>query len=318
MEQFKKFLINERKRNGEKLMPSTLERYCDYIEPHFDNLEKLLSVKEFNGIKIKTISEEIINYMNRYLKTSCNNILYSVFVLYLAYHDIDTSSRSGPHRELKKPKHYANSSNSIKFLQSKVLSREELRKLLTETTDDVMKYCFCGLYDTAARREEFLNIKFKDIKLMNPNTEEGKKEIDNGIYAKIRILGKGGKYRVVYLQRTSVSLLIKLFGTNWNPEDYVITFHKKNGEPTKNQDERLWSECVKISDEILGRKIHPHCFRHTRLTHMADKGATAPQLMAYAGHTEIKMVMVYVEISTTTAHKGFIENAFDIFEADVS
>jgi len=47
----------------------------------------------------------------------------------------------------------------------------------------------------------------------------------------------------------------------------------------------------------LNPTIYPHLFRHTRLTRLAEKGATAAQLMTWAGWKNIKMAATYVQRS---------------------
>jgi len=53
----------------------------------------------------------------------------------------------------------------------------------------------------------------------------------------------------------------------------------------------------------LNPKVSPHVFRHTRLTKLALRGATGPDLMDWAGWTDIRPAAKYLHAAGKLAEK---------------
>jgi len=84
--------------------------------------------------------------------------------------------------------------------------------------------------------------------------------------------------------------------------DIVLEWNSK-----RNPGERVWvlssnmnSARVIAHRQIkrLNNRVYPHLFRHTRLTRLAEKGATPLQLQIWAGWKSISPADVYVRRST--------------------
>lgn len=295
--EFAKFLKKNRKKNGEKFLPSTIERYVDNINPYIPKLEKLLErSNKSNEFK------PIIEYMNEEVKKRRSIVLFSAFKNYLFYKGIDKEKNEDVFKKLNPPPVNANAFNSKRFIQSKVLSREELKQIYYHTTDDFKRLIYSVLYDTACRRDELLSIRHKDIYINDP--EKDKEDIESGVHGYLTVRGKGDKTRKVYLSKLSVDLYKKIF-TDPDEDERVFIIRKNNGEPYKSQAQGLYSMIVKDGGESLNRHIHPHCWRHTRLTHLADEGADLLGIRAYAGHEDVATSQIYVEISSYIGKRVF-------------
>jgi integrase len=233
MEDFKLFLDKHLKKNGDKLLPTTKERYTEWIKRFKTELDA---------------SENVIETMNKYIKQG-NIVMYASFVMYLKYKGFTRQELVN----LERPPPQATFLTSVRKLQEQTLSRAEL-KILMETTKDLeLRLIFSMLYDTAARRHEFMNIRFSHI--------EPIKEPKDNIYAKVRIMGKGHKAREVYLGKVSFELL-KEYAKGKKKRDYVIRFIQPDGKEYKSQDHQLWKVTQKHCKPILGRNFHCHMFRH--------------------------------------------------------
>lgn len=287
------FLKNVRKKNSDKLLPSTIERYCEFLNRHIDNIHK------FNDF------ESLLNYMNFQVKQSRSIVLYSAFRNYLKCIDIEEEDVLNL---LKTPQHNISALTSKRFLQSKVLSKEELKMIFSYTHNEMNKLLISMLYDTACRRDEIMKVRVCDIII---RTEE--KDINNGIFASLKVTGKGMKKREVYLSNTTMELYKNYINNNGiKDKDKVFVFRKKDGSVCLCQNDMLYKRMRKIGKQILQRHLHPHMFRHTKITHMADEGADILSLAAYAGHEKPSTTQIYVEISSHRAYYAFAEYSKDI------
>lgn len=288
---YAKFLHKSRKKNGDKLLPSTIERYVETINPYMDKL-----VEKSNS------QQDLINFINLTTKKSTNAVLYSAMKNYLLFLGYDKYDDEELFNKLKKPQIAANAFSSKRFIQSKVVSRYELRRLFESCEDDKEKLIFSLLYDTACRRNELMKIKFGDIEQKNPTKDS--EDIKNGIFADVLLHGKGGKTRTVYLSKLSIDLINKLH-QDQDETKYIVRLYKPNGELYASQTQSLYDFIVKKTEHTLNRHIHPHCFRHTKLTHLADEGADILGIQAYAGHEDITTSKIYIQISSFVGRRTF-------------
>ena len=177
-------------------------------------------------------------------------------------------------------------SNKTK-LPEELLTEDEILSMLKEC-DNVRDQLMISLfYDTAGRISEVLDLDEDDI-----HTDS------YGLY--VIVNGKTGMRRI----RLHVS------------EPYVHRYLQKpvkgkpllstaNGRISESQTRRIlrkWAEKASIE-----KRIHPHLFRHTKLTEMA-KGMTDAQLRIYAGweNTSI-MTGTYVHLSGADIDKKQLE-----------
>jgi integrase len=299
IEDFERFLKKVKKKNGDKLLPVTIEKYLYFVKSYIDRFEPLQDDKD-----------KLISLMNSIVSIRPSIVIYSSFRMYLIFLGID--QKSDEIKKLKSPPKSANSFTSKRFLQSKVLSRGELKRLFIEV-DDETRLIFSFLYDTACRRKELLNITWGDFVFKNERQAE-----DDKIYAEVNILGKGAKSRVVYIGKVTHDLLmsIKKIGEK---KEKVFVFYKDNEKkiPYEGQEQQLYYLIINSCKKILGRHITPHAFRHTKLTHLADSGADVLGISRYAGHENIATSQIYIEISSHVGRMTFSQFSQDIIDEEV-
>lgn len=288
---FEQWLKDKVKKNGDKLLPSTIERYTDFAEPLFTLGERIKDREVVIPIAQKMVGQ--------------NTVMYFTIKNLFAFLEYPVGSIS----LIKAPMVRAKAVNSRRFLQSRVMSRNELSKVFNEITDPTLNLAVRVLYDTACRRAELMSIQWKDIDWKNPKKRKGDVEfIAQGIYAEIRIRGKGNKIRTVYLGKETADI-IKNHHLNvkyWHKDDYLIRFmNKTTGAPVQEQANKLYKLIVKQTDKILGRHLSPHCYRHSRATAMADQGADILDIASYLGHSSIVTTRIYVELSSFRARRAF-------------
>ncbi len=115
----------------------------------------------------------------------------------------------------------------------------------------------------------------------------------------LRVFGKGGKERLVPLGEISVTLLQRYLAiTGVNGEDPLL--FREMGEaklfrtPMTRKD--IWTR-VKGFQEILGREVSPHTFRHSFATHLLENGADLRVVQELLGHSDISTTQIYTHIS---------------------
>jgi len=291
---FTKFLRTKHKRKGDKLVPSTIERYTDFMKKHWSAL------KAMDKLSL------MIDYMNSKVKHTNSIVLYSSFKNLLIFLGASKEAQ----KKLETPRSSASALTSKRFLQTKVLSRGELKRIFTETTDLQTKFLISALYDTACRRSELLGLKLSDVKWNKDKADRDK----TGIYCTFHVMGKGRKAREVNISKTSAVLLMQLVKElKLKLTDKVIVFiYMEDGEPYLDQARELYGRIRDTCSPIIGRSVHPHMFRHTFATHMADEGAGALDIAAYLGHEDIRTTQIYIEISSHRARLAFANYAKDI------
>jgi integrase/recombinase XerC len=181
-----------------------------------------------------------------------------------------------------------------------VLSREDIRNLEDAAPNERDKLIIRVLADTGIRLGELLGLRVEDIR-----QEPGRKWY-------LKVLGKGDKERLVpiqpslaarldrYAKRTRKdSLSDRLFLGNrrqWRTGDY---------EPlTETGTQQM---IRRLGLEVLGRRVHPHLFRHSFVTEQLRRGMTPTLVARIVGHSSLAMVdQVYQHLTVTDAHDALM------------
>ena len=183
----------------------------------------------------------------------------------------------------------------VEFLSEKAL------KLLLDQPDRTKpiglrdSFFMTLMYDTAARCQEMLALRWSDFELDTPHPY-------------VCLHGKGGKVRTVPLMDKTVKFLHvyadvfhreqslksdnSVFYTtihekqnNMSP-DTVAAFMKKHGDQAR----------TKYPD--IPARVHPHQLRHTRAIHLYRSGFPLALLAEYLGHVHVETTRVYAYADT--------------------
>lgn len=140
------------------------------------------------------------------------------------------------------------------------------------------------LYGTGLRISEALQLKIRDF------SETTKT---------IKILGKGGKERIVPLGSKALNAILNYLRkrkelSRSKTNDYL--FITKSGKPLSPVD------AYRIVNSILKRftsspQKSPHTLRHTFATHLLDKGADIRSVGEMLGHSSLSSTQIYTHIS---------------------
>lgn len=131
----------------------------------------------------------------------------------------------------------------------------------------------------------------------------------------IRVLGKGGKERLIPLGNVSVMVVRKyLSETGLQGEDPLLVTFEGKGSLFKTPLNRreIWKR-VRDMKQIIGREVSPHTFRHSFATHLLENGADLRVVQELLGHSDISTTQIYTQISkrhVKLAHR----NVFDALD----
>ena len=149
------------------------------------------------------------------------------------------------------------------------------------------------IYSTAARIDEILSLKIKQLHLdiQKPNAT---------------IIGKGSKIRTLYLLPKAVAHLKKYLkefhGDIPNPEAYV--FYSRNtgvyGKLSQTAVNKQLKKHARAAHEVCNEAplgLHAHQLRHAKASHWLEDGMNIVQISFLLGHEQLQTTMVYMDIT---------------------
>jgi len=133
----------------------------------------------------------------------------------------------------------------------------------------------------ALRRQEAINIKAGDIKV-----------VDDNMFILIK-KAKGNKERTVFVPKNIAVLIIHYsFANHLKPSDYIFRSSKN---PERPIDKTIWNKVFsKATFKTLGKKYHPHQLRHTRATQWFENGIDIVRIQQRLGHSNIATTRLYL------------------------
>ena len=257
----------------------TITSYRNSITIYRDYLEKELL--DYDKVVYKDI-RPFFNYLNtlKYSSSTISNITTSIrsFYKYLMLNNKikynPFSLVSAPKKEKKIPKFLYYNELDVLFNTPDIKTPLGIRdRLILEL-----------LYATGMRNSELVNVKIKDIDLINKQ---------------IKIMGKGSKERYVFFGDYALEYLNLYLNDARNKLIKCKTDNLLiNNKGTSLEDRGLR---VIINDLIeksaLDIKISPHTLRHTFATHLLDNGCDILTVEELLGHSSLKATQIYTHIT---------------------
>jgi integrase/recombinase XerD len=276
LDEFIKFLQFEK-----GLSKNTISAYKNDLLQYFSFLKKIN--KTIHNVSSDDLTEFLWQLKQQnlrpnsiYRKASC----VTQFHKFLVSENITTNN---PVEGMMRPK-----------LQRKlptVLTVEEVDKLLSfqpiKFNDVRNKAMIEVLYATGLRVSELVNLTFEQLDLENRF---------------IRVVGKGGKERIVLLNKKSVDALkewIKIrdkkFSGKISAEYDKFIFLSKLGKPISRVD--FWEQLKNyVRNAGISKNVSPHTLRHSFATHMLKYGADLRVVQELLGHSDISTTQIYTQV----------------------
>jgi len=147
-------------------------------------------------------------------------------------------------------------------------------------------------YMTGIRRSELIQLKEKDI------------DFANGV---LRIMGKGGKQRIVPLVLEMPDLIrrfLQLKEETFPTTDYLEVFLTDKGKPLYP---KLVYNIVRrnLSKITTIEQRSPHVIRHSFATHLSDHGAELNDIKELLGHSNLSATQIYTHNSIEKLKRAY-------------
>ena len=141
------------------------------------------------------------------------------------------------------------------------------------------------LYATGLRISELTNLELSQI------------DLKRGL---IKILGKGGKERIVPIGETALDwvrdYLDNVRKDIINKNDNIYLFLSDKG--TKLSRKLCWNFISSYSKRVLDNKyISPHSLRHAFATHLLNNGADLRSVQMLLGHSSLSTTQIYTHVA---------------------
>jgi site-specific recombinase XerD len=161
------------------------------------------------------------------------------------------------------------------------------------------------MYDTAARVQELIDLKVRDVRLEKPVV--------------ITLHGKGNKIRTVPVTSKAHDLLksyLKYRNANSGVSDgdqYVFVNQKKQ-QLSRWGISYIIHKYVTMAESQPGFNIKfpvtPHVFRHSKSVHLLQSGVNLIYIRDFLGHADVSTTQIYAKADTETKRK-MIEAAYN-------
>ncbi len=140
--------------------------------------------------------------------------------------------------------------------------------------------------------------------------DRGDVDLERGL---VRVLGKGGKERIVPLGRPARAAvaayleqgrpLIAEAGAG-APERDAVFLNARGRRLTR---QGCWGIVRTAGRRAgLGERVHPHVLRHSCATHMLDRGADLRVVQELLGHASVSTTQVYTKVSPERLRAAFL------------
>ena len=266
----------------------TIRNYSDYTETNYlldlDNYSDYLNNNKLN---YKNIKYQDITKYNKYLKEELNlsstslsrhlSTLRSFYNYLLSEGIVD----SNPFKLVSSPKKVMKLPNYMKY--------NEFEEMINTCSDDALgirnKCLLEVLFATGARIGELINIKVNDLNL------SGKE---------IKVLGKGNKERIVFLNDHAVDSINDYLNNSrnellGNKKSDKLFINHIGGDLTTRGVRDILDNIIKKSS--LNIKVTPHMFRHTFATMLLNEGCDLKSVQELLGHVNMSTTQIYTHLT---------------------
>ena len=167
-----------------------------------------------------------------------------------------------------------------------VLSKEEIKRMLSITTNPKHNFLISLMYSAGLRVSETIKIRMRDF------------DLDRKMIMVRQ--GKGQKDRCTLLSEKLVPILKKQLLLK-KPGDYLFTGAGGNGHLTAMSAEKI----VKKAAELAGisKKVSCHSLRHSFATHLLESGTSIRYIQELLGHKRLETTQIYTKVANNNLQK---------------
>ena len=163
----------------------------------------------------------------------------------------------------------------------KILSREEAGNLIAGLSPR-FSLMTRVMYAMGLRVTELVSLKLSDFS----DPVQG--------FRIASVTGKGGRTRAVPLEASLFDEVVSLCAPLDFFFEHVPDRGRYAGKRRPYTRQRVWQVLKDVASRILGRRVHPHMFRHTFATDMLSRGVDIRAVQELLGHHSLSVTQVYL------------------------
>ena len=171
----------------------------------------------------------------------------------------------------------------------KILSREEVARLIDASNSLFERTLLMVLYGTGMRRSEVARLKIADI--------------DSPRMVIHVVNGKGGKDRDLPLS----AALLETLRAYWRwlkPQTYLFPSRMYHDREQPITDKTVWVACAKAARSAgIRKRVCPHLLRHSWATHLLEAGTDLRTIQLLLGHEDLETTARYLHLSEKHLHQ---------------
>ncbi len=181
------------------------------------------------------------------------------------------------------------------------LTKEELeifmKTINIKTKSGYKHYVLIALlYEAGLRASELTDLKTSDLFFLNESPY-------------IKILGKGNKERIVYLNKDIVSIVNEYIDKFKIKDGYLFLNHS-NEKLTRFSLNKIIKKYFELSKKecptLVNKNITPHSFRHSKAVHLLMNNTALPIIQRFLGHNSIQTTEIYLDITNDEVSKSIL------------
>lgn len=279
-----------------KLSPNTIRAYkidAKYFLPFLSQYK--LQNEPVSKIEKVIIQQFVDNLLAHYAPRTCKRKIACIkaFFNYLEFEDIIPI-------------------NPFRKIRLKIKEAQTLPKVMKQSeTTEQLRYVYQMANNTKTKRQLFYAKRAIAVYelLLGTGMRIGELchlklsslDLDN---LTIRILGKGGKERIVYLVSDIVVDAIKAYlKLRTSHSEFIFT----NWNNNRMREESIRNIILSIGEKTVHRRITPHMFRHTFATMLLENNVDIRYIQELLGHSSIRTTQIYLHLSNTSIRSALIQ-----------
>ena len=165
-----------------------------------------------------------------------------------------------------------------------VLTKDEIKAMLSITKNPKHKLMIELLYSSGLRLSECTNLKFEDLEL-----DEKIGWVRNG---------KGGKDRIFILSE-KLGKHIQKYQKKKKLSGYI--FQTKERQFSARSVQKIIANATQRAG--INKKVSPHTLRHSFATHLLESGVDIRKIQELLGHSDLSTTQIYTKVSTKELKK---------------
>ncbi len=259
LNQFKIYLQSKR------YSESTIKTYSEALSVFFRYFHDRL-LDEISNQDLINFNQDYI-LKNSYSEAYQNQVVNAVKLFYnkIQHKKMDIDAIERPRREKRLPI---------------VVSKEEVKLLLTALPNIKHKAMLCLIYACGLRRSELLHLKITDI-----DSKRGMLLIRQA---------KGKKDRMVPIGERIIELLRDYYKQH-KPATWLFEGQKKGQSYSEKSLESVMKQALAKTN--ISKHITLHCLRHSYATHLLESGTDLRYIQELLGHKSSRTTEIYTHVS---------------------